>query len=125
MKNPIVLLGMVLALAACQTKTETVYQYQPRPAVIEPQTQAVRLNKVQWKVLTKKELQETLAELEKNPDPNFVLFALTPDGMKALNSNLVEINRFIAEQNQVIGYYRAYTEQTQDIVPIPSKKPTK
>lgn len=120
--NKILIVGL-LALAGC-SQTQTVYKYAPRPAVIEPQTQAVQLRGVQWKVLTEKELREQLAELEKNPNPNFALFALTPDGMKNLQSNLVEINRFIAEQNEVIKYYRVYTEQTgTPSVPTPTVKP--
>jgi hypothetical protein len=119
--NKLLMLGL-LALAGCTTQTQTIYRYAPRPEVIEPQTQAVHMKGVKWQVLTKKELQAKLVELEKNPDPSFVLFALTPDGMKNLQSNLVEINRFVSEQDEVIKYYRVYTQQTQTI-PTPKAKP--
>jgi len=122
MRRTLFVLPLLAILAACTSaQTKYVYVNAPKVPVVEPQTTPVNMRNVEWKVLTKKELQETLAELEKNPDPNFALFALTPKGFEALNSNLVEINRFMQEQNQVIAYYRAYTKGGD--VPVPAKKP--
>lgn len=123
MMKPIIPVLLVLGLASCaSTQTKYVYVSTPKTPVIEPQTMPVNMRNVEWKVLTKKELQETLDELEKNPDPKFALFALTPKGFEALNSNLVEINRFMQEQNEVIAYYRAYTKGDAE-VPVPADKP--
>lgn len=125
MKPMLFVLPMLLALASCtSTKTEYVYQYKPRPKAVEPVVQPVQMRGVQWKVLNKQELEKLLADLEKNPDPNFALFALTSKGFEALSTNLVEINRFMQEQQQVIAYYRAYVEETADVtVPVPETKP--
>ncbi|MNK57963.1 hypothetical protein D3C87_770310 [compost metagenome] len=124
MKPIVLVLPMMLALAACTTKTEYVYQYKPRPAVVEPQTLPVQMRKVEWKVITKPELEKLLADLNANPDPNFALFALTPKGFENLSYNLVEINRFMQEQQQVVLYYRKYNEETADTnIPVPATKP--
>jgi len=120
MKLAIALLGM-LAIAGCSPTTKTVYLYEPRPKVVEPQTQPVRMKPVDWKVITKPELEKILAELEKNPDPNFALFALTPKGFENLSTNLVEINRFMQEQQQVVLYYRGYTRETAGNPPAKAK----
>jgi len=124
-RSTLFVLPLVAFLAACSQTTQTVYQYQPRPVPAEPATSPVNMRPgVEWKVLTKKELQEQLAELEKNPDPNFALFALTPKGFEALSSNMVEISRFMQEQQEVIKYYRAYVRETaQPVAPVPTKKP--
>ncbi len=123
MKPIVLLMPLLLALTAC-TKTEYVYQYKPRPAVVEPQSLPVQMRKVEWKVITKPELEKLLADLNANPDPNFALFALTPKGFENLSYNLAEINRFMQEQNQVILYYRKYNEETADVtVPVPATKP--
>lgn len=80
------------------------------------------MRKVEWKVLTKNELITLLADLEKNPDPNFALFALTPKGFENLSSNLIEINRFMQEQNEVIQYYRVYIRDTSAVPAQPNAK---
>lgn len=114
LKNALVLAAVAFALVGCQSKqVQNTYIYKPRPAVVEPKTMPVRMKGVEWKVITKPELERMLVELEKNPDPNFALFALTPQGFEALSTNLVEINRFMQEQQQVIRYYRAYIKETQ------------
>ncbi len=123
-RSVFLVLPLVLALSAC-TSTQTVYKYTPRPVPSEPAVQPVNMRGVEWKVLTKKELQETLDNLEKNPDPNFALFALTPKGFEALSSNMVEITRFMQEQQEVITYYRAYIRDTSEVVPVPTAKPKK
>lgn len=122
MKQILFIVPLLALLASCAT-TETKYVYldTPRIPVVEPATSPVNMRGVTWKVLTKKELKETLDNLEKYPDPNFALFALTPKGFEALNANLIEINRFMQEQNEVVAYYRAYTKGSE--VPIPTKKP--
>jgi hypothetical protein len=126
MKHFVIAGLLAIGLVGCtSTNTQPAYQYVPRPIPTEPQTQPVRMQSFQWKVLTKVELEQTLAELNRNPDPNFVLFALTADGFQALNMNLVEINRFMQEQQQVVLYYREYVEQTSTtIVPVPTPRPT-
>ena len=124
MRKSLLVLPLLVALASCTTKTEYVYMYKPRPTPVEPMAQPANMRGVEWKVLNKAEMQKILAELEKNPDPNFALFALTPKGFEALSTNLVEINRFVQEQQQVIAYYRAYTAETADVkVPTPTVKP--
>lgn len=125
MRN-IVIAGLLgLGLVGCaSTNTQPAYQYVPRPVPSEPQTQPVRMQQFQWKVLTKVELEKILADLNANPDPNFALFALTPQGFEALNMNLIEINRFMQEQQQVIIYYREYVSQTSTTtVPVPTPRP--
>lgn len=115
---------LLLALTSCaSTQIQTVYRYSERPVPVEPQTQPVNMRDVQWKVLTKTELAAIVKEQEANPDPNFALFALTPKGFEALSSNLVDINRFMQEQNEVIEYYRAYTRETAKPVAVPTPKP--
>ena len=124
MKPIVLVMPFVLALTACTSTPEYVYQYKPRPEVVEPQTQAVSMRSVEWKVITKPELEKLLADLNANPDPNFALFALTPKGFESLSYNLLEINRFMQEQQQVILYYRQYNVETADVnVPIPATKP--
>lgn len=54
-------------------------------------------------------LKEKIYEIEKLLDGEFVVFAVTPSGYQALSTNLQEIKRYIAQQKEIIYYYREAT----------------
>jgi hypothetical protein len=54
-------------------------------------------------------LDEQIYEVEKLLDGEFVVFALTPSGYQALATNLQEIRRYVAQQKDIIYYYREAT----------------
>jgi hypothetical protein len=54
-------------------------------------------------------LQEQIYEVQKLLDGEFVVFALTPSGYQAMATNLQEIRRFVAQQKDIIYYYREAT----------------
>jgi hypothetical protein len=54
-------------------------------------------------------LQQKIIEIEKELDSAFVVMALTPDGYEAMAANLQEIKRYIAQQKEIIYYYREAT----------------
>lgn len=94
-----------LSLAACATDGVTVDSVKI-PAAQAPEPAPLTMRNVQWKILTKADLEKLLAELEANPDPNFALYTLDNGNFQALNLNLVEIRRFIVDQQQVIVFYK-------------------
>lgn len=106
-------LALVIGLAACQHDQPNSVIIAPQVPVNPPKTLPINTRKVEWKVLTQAELVKLLDELEKNPDPNFALFALTPQGFENLSYNLLEIKRFIQEQQEVIVYYQQIIDQPQ------------
>jgi len=54
-------------------------------------------------------LDEQIYEIEKLLDGEFVVFALTPSGYQAMATNLQEIRRYVAQQKDIIYYYREAT----------------
>jgi len=54
-------------------------------------------------------LEQKIIEIEKELDSDFVIMALTPDGYEAMAANLQEIKRYIAQQKEIIYYYREAT----------------
>lgn len=54
-------------------------------------------------------LEQKIIEIEKELDSEFVIMALTPDGYEAMAANLQEIKRYIAQQKEIIYYYREAT----------------
>jgi hypothetical protein len=70
-------------------------------------------NRVELPVIEGKEVCGNLAEqiyaVEKLLDGEFVVFALTPSGYQAMATNLQEIRRYVAQQKDIIYYYREAT----------------
>lgn len=76
------------APAPIAVETPRVVYQKPRPLV---------LNRYQWKVYDAADL-EKLAKSKDAP----VLYALTPEGYKALTANIVELQRYIRQQKELI-----------------------
>ena len=78
--------------------------YQP------PLPQEIKMEDVNWFVITKNNYEESIQKVEKLLGGEFVVFALTPTGYEAMAYNLQEIRRFIRQQKEIILYYREATE---------------
>ena len=78
--------------------------YQP------PLPQEIKMEDVNWFVITKNNYEESVAKVEQLLGGEFVVFALTPTGYEAMAYNLQEIRRFIRQQKEIILYYREATE---------------
>ena len=90
------------------TEYKTLEIYQP----LLPQ--AINLEDVQFFVITEKNKDEKIAELEKLQSGAFVLMGLTPQGYENMAFNLQEIRRYILEQKEIILYYRKATQEDTD-----------
>jgi hypothetical protein len=90
------------------TEYKTLEIYQP------PLPQAISLEDVEFFVITEKNKDEKIAELEKMQSGSFVLFGLTPQGYENMAYNLQEIRRYIREQKEIVLYYRKATQEDED-----------
>ena len=70
--------------------------YQP------PMPQEVRLEEVRWVVITKDNMNEQIADVEKMLDGDFVVFAMVPSDYENFAWNIQEIRRFIRQQKEII-----------------------
>ena len=102
----VLVLASTLTLGACATTHTVTVEPTKIPAAVAPTPQPLTMRDVQWKVLTKADLEVLLQDLNTNPNPNFALYTLDNGNFQALNLNLVEIRRFILEQQQVTVYYK-------------------
>ena len=82
--------------------------YQP------PLPQEIKMENVDWFVITKNNYEEAIVKVEKLLGGEFVVFALTPTGYEAMAYNLQEIRRFIRQQKEIILYYRKATEAADE-----------
>jgi hypothetical protein len=104
----LVLMTGCAGLPSWNTEYKTLEIYQP------PLPQAINLEDVQFFVITEKNKEEQIAELEKLQSGSFVLFGLTPQGYENMAFNLQEIRRYILEQKEIILYYRKATQEDED-----------
>ena len=86
------------------TETVTLNIYQP------PLPQEIRMEDVEFFVLTDRNFEEKKAEIEKILDGGFVIFGMTPQVYENLAFNLQELRRYIRQQKEIILYYREATK---------------
>jgi hypothetical protein len=122
MKLPIVLIILFTAL----TSGCSVFSARPDPEVRiltvtvpteiyqPPAPPGVKLENIKWHVITRKNAEAKMAEIEKHLGGEFVVFAMTPQSYENMSYNIQELKRYIQQQNEVILYYREATRLTKD-----------
>ena len=70
---------------------------------------SITMEKVKFKVISKKNLDAQIEKLERVSKGGFVFFALTPQGYESMSANIQEIKRYILQQKEIILYYREAT----------------
>jgi hypothetical protein len=91
-----------LFLAGCQTTYTPISVGLDAPAI--PKAAPITTHPFQWKVYNQADLQKLLIELQNRPKTDYAIFVLTPDGYKALSLNVLEMERYIKEQREIIAY---------------------
>jgi hypothetical protein len=101
-------------MTACATTTPREVKIITKPVEIEifqpelPDT--IELERPTWYVVTRKNLEEFLTELEKIQGESPVFFAFTPQDYEKMAYNLQELRRYILQQKEVIIYYQRVTQ---------------
>lgn len=90
------------------TETVKAEVYQP------PLPQEISMTDVQFIVITKDNLEQKVAEVERLLGGDFVVVAMTPKGYENMAGNLQELRRYIRQQKEIILYYREVTKTGDD-----------
>lgn len=105
---------LILLTTACSTTTPREIKIITKPVEIEifqPELpDAIKLERPKWYVVTRKNLDEFLKELERIQGNSPVFFAFTPQDYEKMAYNLQEIRRYILQQKEVIIYYQRVTQ---------------
>lgn len=109
----------IISVVGCSSVTKREPRQIPEVKVITeevraeiyhpPMPQEVRLEDVRWAVITKDNMEEQIADIEKMLDGDFVVFAMVPSDYENFAWNIQEIRRFIRQQKEIILYYREAT----------------
>ena len=105
----LLILASLLSLAACNSTPTIKPVIQDRPDLVLPKLRPVQQRPVKWTVLTRKNLEAKLAQLEKDGG-SYTLVATTPEGYKNMSLNAAELRRFIQQQGAQIDALKEYYE---------------
>ncbi len=110
---------IALALSACSTPTkpDNFTVIAPTPPVTAPKADPVVPAPVQWKVYTLDELKALVAERS-----SVLLFTLDEKNFKNLSGNLVDIKKYIDQQNEIIAYLTKAANAPSDAAKAANEK---
>jgi hypothetical protein len=103
------IIPLIAVLAACNSTGTIKPVIQDRPDLVLPKLRPVQQRPVNWSVITRKNLESKLAQLEKDGG-SVALIATTPEGYKNMSLNAAELRRFIQEQGAQIDALKEYYE---------------
>jgi len=110
------IIPLIAFLSACNSTATIKPVVQDRPDLVLPKLRPVQQRPVKWTVITRKNLESKLAQIEKEGG-SVTLIATTPEGYKNMSLNAAELRRFIQEQGAQIDalkeYYEAPAEETK------------
>jgi hypothetical protein len=86
-----------------------------KPSLILPDATVLRLNDVEWIVITKENAAEVFAELESSRK-DAALVGLTAEGYAVLSTNYGDIMAYIQQQNAIIAAYKNYYEESEQAI---------
>jgi len=113
------LLLMAVLVAGCSTpmpqRIEVSTTPIEKPSLILPDATVLRLNDVEWIVITKENAAEVFAELESSRK-DAALVALTAQGYEVLSTNYSDIMAYIQQQNAIIAAYKNYYEKSEEAI---------
>jgi hypothetical protein len=106
----LILLTLTISLSACsRTPRELEYTPQPidRPELILPESEALKLSKIDWIIITPDNAAEEFNKIKASGKP-VVVYALTNTGYEALALDMAKILKKLSEQNAIIVAYEDY-----------------
>lgn len=102
-----------MALGGCATVEKAPSMTMVSPPTIyqsavdaAPEPRGTKLKPVQFQVYSGADLQALVDDIKAGRRKDVVIIGLTPKGYQNLSTNLVELERYIREQKQVIAYLR-------------------
>jgi uncharacterized lipoprotein YajG len=115
-QTPHVLILLILTtflLTSCSTTPKSViYTPKPveRPELILPETKTLNMRNVDFIVMTRENVEEEFAKLEKDGKA-IVIFGLDAEDYEKLSFNIADILELLDQQQSVIVAYREYYEE--------------
>lgn len=100
---------VALLLCSCSTVPQTptvVAQNVSYPDVSVPPPQQITTQGFQWKIYNGRDIQELAKTIQTTGKDDVLIFGLTPNGYRALSHNMIELQRYIKQQQKIIVYLK-------------------
>lgn len=114
--NKILLVSSLVLLSGCfsrerkiEISTEPVKVPVMQPAAVR----AIKLEDVEFKVVTSENIDEFLKQWKKKYGDDFVFIAFSVKDYETMALNLEEIRRYINQQKEIIVYYKKVTSHEE------------
>ena len=72
-----------------------------------PQAQPMTLGNIKWSVMNQADIKAL------KPGSGFVIYTLDGKNFRQLDNNILEMRRYILEQNQIIIFYKGVSDTSQ------------
>ena len=92
-----------------------------RPELVLPNADTLRMQEVDWVLITPENFEEKVAEIQATGRP-VVFFALTDEGYENISLNFSNIRAFIQQQNAIIAAYENYYKQSEEALDKANKE---
>lgn len=106
---------MILGLAACSSKPQTIeISAKPieKPSLVLPAVDELNMRKLEWIVLNENNVDEVMERLQAE-GKSFALYALTGDGYANLGLNFSDIRALVQQQQAIIAAYEGYYKESE------------
>jgi hypothetical protein len=107
---PILLISLTLISGCSSIKELEIFtkKVERTPLNLDP-PKPMKMEKVEWLVITEKNYKEVFEQLKKN-NKDIVLFGLTDDGYEQLAVNFAQVRKYIILNRDVLMRYKEYYE---------------
>ena len=112
------MLTLTTFLTSCGSVPKSVtYKSEPieRPKLVLPETKTLNMRNVDFKVLTRANVEEEFKKIEESGKP-IVIFGLHAEHYEMLSLNIADILELLSQQEAVIVAYREYYESTEKTI---------
>jgi len=113
--NILIIALLAIVVSGCSTVRELqIFEQEvPREKLNLPHPEAVKMEPLQWVIITSENAEEVFAKLkEQGKDP--VLFGLSDKDYEFLSKNFAQIRAYMIKQRQVIDQYKEYYESEDE-----------
>jgi hypothetical protein len=113
--NILIIALLAVAVSGCSTVRELqIFEQEvPREKLNLSHPEAVKMEPLQWVIITSENAEEVFAKLkEQGKDP--VLFGLSDKDYEFLSKNFAQIRAYMIKQRQIIDQYKEYYESEDE-----------
>ena len=114
--NKILLVSSLVLLSGCfsrERKIEISTEPVKVPVMQPTAVRAIKLEDVEFKVVTSENIDEFLKQWKKKYGDDFVFIAFSVKDYETMALNLEEIRRYINQQKEIIVYYKKVTSHEE------------